>query len=105
MTELTLTKCYKLDLDVIISKIASDNLQRLDLTESLLLKDQQILDLASRATNLRWVNVSWCNELTNSSIAQLVKRCLNLEGLVVNGIKSLNDIAFEEYNQLKDRFN
>jgi hypothetical protein len=38
-------------------------------------------------------------------VARLVARCLILEGLVVNGIKALNDYAFAEYNNLKDNFN
>ena len=43
MSELALTKCYNLGLDHLISRVASPNLFRLDLTEALHLRDKQLL--------------------------------------------------------------
>lgn len=34
-----------------------------------------------------------------------MQRCLKLEGLILNGIKALNDDAFSEYLELKQEFN
>ena len=61
IVELTLTKCYNLEMEPIIFKIASSHLQHLDLTEAVYLNDSQIFMLASRAQNLVSINLSWCN--------------------------------------------
>jgi hypothetical protein len=95
--ELTLTKCYHLEMESIVSRIASVNLENLDLTEAVHLGDPQVLSLSELAPNLRFLNISWCNEVTNHSVRAVVERCPRLENLVVNGIKALSDAAFPEY--------
>jgi hypothetical protein len=78
IVELTLTKCYNLDMGPIIPKIASPQLLHLDLTEAVYLNDSQIFILAERAHNLVSLNLSWCNELTNNSVRVIVEKCLKL---------------------------
>jgi hypothetical protein len=46
ISELTLTKGYQLDMDLIVEAISSPKLISLDLTEALKLKDEQIYVLA-----------------------------------------------------------
>ena len=61
IVELSLTKCYHLELDSIIETVASSRLENIDLTEALHLKDHQLTLLANKADNLRHLNISWCN--------------------------------------------
>ena len=71
-------KCYHLEVEKIVQRISSQNLLRLDLTEAVKLRDNSIILLASKAVNLKFINISWCNELTNESIRQVVEKCLKL---------------------------
>ena len=101
MAQLTLTKCYNFALSQVLETVRSPRLERLDLTEALLLQDLHLSELAQVAVNLKFLNLSWCNELTNESVGQVIAGCLGLEGLVLNGIKSLTDKAFADYEPLK----
>lgn len=56
----------------IVEKISSKELEQLDLTEALQLKDNQIELLAEKAYNLKHINLSWCNQITNNSIKKLI---------------------------------
>jgi hypothetical protein len=76
----------------------------LDLTEATKLNDNSVLVLASKCVNLKQLNLSWCNEVTNKSLSKLIRNCLALERVTLSGVKSLNDEIFEEYLQFKPLF-
>jgi Leucine Rich repeat len=55
--------------------------------------------------NLKELNISWCNSISDEGVNAVIKSCLSIEKLILTGLKSLSDAAFEEYAQLKEKFN
>ena len=55
------------------------------------MKDKELFVLAEKAINLKFLNISWCNQLTNESVKNVIEKCLRLEGMVINGVKNLTD--------------
>lgn len=104
MKELTLTKCYHLDMSAIVTRISCPTLRFLDLTEATKLTDDSVLKLAYSCRELRHLNLSWCHELTDKSVGEVINRCPVLERVTLNGLKSLTDASFQEYAQLKPYF-
>ena len=82
-------------LDEVVSKVASPQLEKLDLTEAVLLKNKGVERIAQCAGNLKELNLSWCGGVGNEAVRMVVNNCLQLQKLVLNGLKDLNDEAFE----------
>ena len=63
--EITLSKCYIMPLREVVAKVASPQLQKLDLTEALLLQAVDVEMIADRAVHLTELNLSWCGGVSN----------------------------------------
>jgi hypothetical protein len=53
---------------------------------------------------LKELNISWCNDVGSEAVRKLISKCVKIEKLVLNGLKNLDDFAFEEYEPYKPQF-
>lgn len=68
------------------------------------MRDGDLQDLAVKAYNLKTLNISWCNGVSDIGVRAVIDNCLLLERLVLTGLKDLSDAAFTEYAMLKPYF-
>lgn len=72
----------------------------LDITDSKYTNDDDLMMMVSVSPNLVEVNLSWCNCLSSKGISYLVDNCLNIEVLILTGIKEVNDEIFGGFYNL-----
>jgi hypothetical protein len=89
----------------ILAALSTPYLEHLDITDSRLVLDEDLMKVWSKAVNLKFVCLSWCNGLSNKSIVDMVEKCRKLEHVDVSGVKELTDLAFGEYEGLVESFN
>ena len=81
----------------IVKALGSIDLLHLNITDSKLVDDSDIMYMSERSPNLRHINISWCNNLTNDGVQKLFYNCLKLESVYLTGLKELDDNVFGEY--------
>lgn len=60
-----------------------------------MLNDQDVLLLANKCPYLRRLNISWCNRISEETIAKLIESCLYLQIINLTGVKCLTNKAFK----------
>jgi hypothetical protein len=105
IVELTLTKTYNFSFSRVLKVITSQHLQIINLSDSKFLNDDDITLLSQGCSNLREVNLSWCNGLTSYGLTNLIHNCLQIEVLSIAGVKESRDVIFGEgYTSLMKYF-
>jgi hypothetical protein len=67
------------------------------------LNDQSLINLANSSPNLHKMRCCWCIGISGSGVAELCLKCLSLKELILIGLKSLNDEAFQKIlDEVKD---
>ena len=54
---------------------------------------------------MRSIKLAWSTKLSSHMVGFIVEHCLNIEELVVTGVKLLNDNAFKDFQRLLAHFN
>lgn len=100
LSKLTLRKLRnvtKNSLEYFFENVDLQNIVKLDIYDCPLMTTQCVSNIANKANKLEHLELSWATTIRNLGIIQILKNCLLLKKLYVQGCKYLDDNLFNEF--------